>query len=203
MRGGTSWPFWIGVLGIIFIITLRSSLADLIHRITEIGRKGIRAAPHEQRTGKDPRTAADELLGYLDNQYVRAQEDVIKKELEQRGVTDDPAEAMRVLTRYTAAALITADFERVDNTLWGSQIEVLEYLNSVEKASRDHLQPYYDLAAVTYPDTFERYPFDRYMEFLVTQGLVLQQDDTFAITLKGRSFLLYIVQTGKPLRRIL
>ena len=62
--------------------------------------------------------------------------------------------------------------------------------------------PYYQAAALRNPDTFKTYPFEDYMKFLIGQGLVTETGGRYAISLKGRTFLLYLVHEGKPLNRV-
>jgi hypothetical protein len=106
-------------------------------------------------------------------------------------------ETTRVLTRYTAAAFMAADFENIENNIWGSQIEILEELNGIKAAPPERLRPFYDRAAGLYPEVFKAYNFDAYMAFLVGRTLVGRQGADFAITVKGRSYLLWRVQSAK------
>lgn len=206
----TSWPFWVPLFGavvlIAFLVVFRSPITELIHRIRGISRGGITTAPQAQKTPtaepvSDPRTAADELLSYMDNQYVLARQEAIKQELEKRGLNEDSPETARVLLKYTAAAVVTSEMEQINSSIWGSQIEILDFLNSTEGASREQIMPYYEAAAARHPLTFAAYPFDKYMRFLTASGLVVQEGEMLRITLKGRTVLTYLPHTGRPLKR--
>jgi hypothetical protein len=200
----TSWPFWVAVVAIAFLVLFRSPIIDFLRRVTGISREGITAGPPEQRTptAVDSRTAADQLLSHLDNEYVRSRVEQIQTELDAAGIGADLREKVRVLERYTAAAVVIANFERINGLIYGSQLGILSYLNSRASATRDQIRPYYEEAAKQHPFLYAPYSFDDYMGFLIGQGLILQQGDSFLITVKGRAFLSYLVSAGLPLDRL-
>ncbi len=199
----TSWPFWVAIIASVFIVVFRASIRNLLGRITGIGGGAITAATATAQDAqahppRDPRAAADELLAQLDNQYVREIEGRIREELDRRGLRDNPAEATRVLTRYTAVAFMAADFESIESTIWASQVLILEDLNAIARAPADRLREHYDRAAAAFPAFFANYPFDRYMGYLENTVLVVRQDGDHAITVKGRTYLMWRVNQGKP-----
>jgi hypothetical protein len=141
------------------------------------------------------------LLGQLDTPYIREQEEILRRELQGRGLTDASPDTMRVLTRSAAALWVVVDFERIYNLVYGSQLQILTHLNSVPRASEAELRPFYDAAVSQYPDVFRAYPFEPYINYLVSQHLITQQGNTFTITVKGREFLTYLIRQGKFLQR--
>ncbi len=199
----SSWPFWMAVVVVVFMVIFRPNVAALIGKIMTIGRTGITVAAPDQRApaAANPRAAADELLAHLDNQYVLTREEAIRKELTTRGLPEASPETAKVLIRYTAVSIITAEFESIYNNIWGSQIQILTHLNSVSAATREQVLPYYQAVATQSPTVFSVYPFENYMNFLINLGLLEAKGDVFSITLKGRTFLLYLIQVGKPLHR--
>lgn len=202
----TAWPPWIALVAVVFILVFRANIRDLFGRITGIGRTGITTATAttmkdaQASPAPDPRASAEELIKALDNAYVREVEDRIGQELEKRGLKPGVPETTRVLTRYTAAALVNTDFEHIENNIWGSQIEILEELNGVAKAPADRLRPFYDRAATVYPEVFNTYSFDAYMAFLIGRVFVIRQNGDFVITVKGRAYLMWRVHNGKTRR---
>lgn len=203
---GTSWPFWVTVTAVAFMLIFRGPLQELIRRVTGIGRHGITttAVQEQQRQAQappDPRRAADELLAHLDNQYIRQVEGAIRAEFTARGLTPENPETARVLFRYFAVLAVGLDFAALDQLMWGSQVKILTVLNTRPDAPADALRAYYDAAAPQSPILFGAYPFENYMHFLVSQGLIEQRADRFLITLKGRTFLQFLVSAGRPLQR--
>src|SRR5205809_921626 len=203
----TSWPPWIFALGAFFIFMFKSKIGDLIARVTGIGKSGITAATAtamkdaQASPTPDPRAGADELMKALDNAFIREMETLIEKELEKRGLKPGVPESTGVLTRYTAVALMTAEFENIESNIFGSQIEILEELNGASgAASAARLRPFYDRAAVVYPEFYGTYSFDTYMGFLVARTLVLRRNGDFGITVKGRTYLMWRANHGKSRR---
>lgn len=186
--------------------TFRRPLEEFIRRAIKIGPTGIEAAPapDQQRQAPappDPRRAADDLLARLDNQYIRQREGGIAAELAARGLTPENPETARVLTRYFAALAVGLEFMFLDSLIRGSQIQMLTALNVRPDAPRDALRVYYDAASGQAPAVFAAYTFDSYLSFLIGQGLVEQRGDRVGITLKGRTFLQFLVGAGRPLQR--
>jgi hypothetical protein len=203
-----SWPPWIFALGVLFILMFKSKIGDLIARVTGIGKSGITAATAtamkdaQASPAPDPRAGADELMKALDNAFIREMEALIEKELEKRGLKPGVPETTRVLMRYTAVALMTAEFENIESNIFGSQIEILEELNGVVPgaASAARIRPFYDRAAVVYPEFYGTYSFDAYMGFLVARTLVLRRNGDFGITVRGRTYLMWRANQGKSRR---
>lgn len=194
-----STAFFSAVVIVVFLFLFRSQISGLISRIRAIGKKGIDIGDHQERQTPpmtDPRKAADDILTQLNvNQYYLAQQEMVKKELEQRNLPID-SDTARVLLSYTGALFIALDFERIYSSIWGSQISILNFLNTRISAGRTEIQPYYEVGETLYPEVFKTYPFEKYIAFLVSQGLVQQDAEVYTITLKGRTFLLYLVNQG-------
>src|SRR4029434_4015808 len=89
----TSWPFWLSIVLIVFLVIFRSGIASLIVRIRSIGTKGVAVRDHlEQKPqpATDPREAADQLLTQLNvNQYVLAQQQAIVADLKAKNLPID------------------------------------------------------------------------------------------------------------------
>jgi hypothetical protein len=203
----TSWPFWVAVVAVVFLVLFRVNLRGLIDRITEFGRRGILASSKDAQAappttgGPGAMTAAgDELLAELENPYARELTKKITEELERRGLTKDSAKGLVIVTKYLAVMGMTADFENIEGLIWGSQIAILGTLNTVQGAAAATLLPQYDAAAARYPANFSAYPFEQYMNFLVNRALVVRQGDTFAITEKGRAYLMWRIHSRKVQR---
>ncbi len=197
------------VVGIVALVTQRKPIGELIRRIIKVGPKGVvtlATSAEEQKapsaTPLDPRRAADELLRGLDNVHIASVRASVQQDLERRGLGESaPADTIRVLMGYVASLFVIVDFERIDNVIWGSQLRILSDLNVAQVARLPEVRPYYEDAARTFPEAFEHYPFDEYMGFLKSQGLVLQEQDRILITPKGKAFLMYLVHESRSLRR--
>jgi len=128
-------------------------------------------------------------------------EDKLRQSLMQLGLTPNEPESYRVLLPLIASATATAEFERIYNVIWTSQIEILHAANE-RVVSAEEARKHYDSASTVNPVFYRNYPFELYIKFLVDQPLLLESPKGhYQITVKGRTFLLFMVNTGKPRQR--
>jgi hypothetical protein len=115
---------------------------------------------------------------------VTLREAQIEQALETAGVAGDAGQEARVLLAVAASSVMAADFERLYNLMYGSQIKILQALNATALPT-DRPTPFYGAAAAQHPEVFATYRFEQYVEFLMRQELILQQPEgNTAITLK-------------------
>ena len=160
----------------------------------------------QQSTGpqdtSERRQAFNELMRALDSTTLRLQEDAIKDDIKNRGLTDP--EAIEVLIRYLANAQITLVFNEIDRQIWGSQVELLQYLNSSLECSAEELKIFYDLAIsrTTNREAFREYTFEQYLQFLTGHGLIIEDIGYYIISQLGRDFLIFLTAKGAPGKRL-
>ena len=146
--------------------------------------------------------AFNELMRALDSPTLNLQENAIKDDLKNQGLTD--SEAIEVLIRYLANAQITVVFNEIDREIWESQVELLQYLNSSPGCSAETLRFFYDLAVsrAANQEAFREYTFEQYLQFLTSHGLITEHIGYYIISQLGRDFLIYLTAKGAP-RKIL
>lgn len=157
--------------------------------------------PETQETSEQ-RQAFNELMRALDSTTLTSQEDAIKDDIKNRGLTDP--EAIEALIRYLANAQITLVFNEIDRKIWGSQVELLQHLNSSPGCSAEALRFFYDLAVsrATNQEAFREYTFEQYLQFLTGHGLITEHIGYYIISQLGRDFLIFLTAKGAP-RKIL
>ena len=200
----SSWPVWAAVVVVVFLLMFRAQIRALIERVTGIGRSGITVASQETQAAPPvplpPTTGGlDELVAELDNPHFRTVMTKLSAELDQKGINRDPTRSVLVLTKMLAGIGIAADFENIEGAIYGSQVDILTFLNTVQSADRARLLPAHERAVARYPE-LASYPFDDYAAFLVNRGLVTRECNTFALTDKGRAFLMWRVHTRRGSR---
>jgi hypothetical protein len=200
-----AWASALLILGVFFLLLFRPQIASFLSRATELkGPKfGIRAGEaQDQVTRLAEPSAAEDLMRAFDSVALRAREDRIRDELRKRGLTEDP-KLVSVLVRHLAAFQMAYSFQRIDRVIFGSQLEILLHLNSLSApVPRDAVRGFYDAAAASAPDFFKPYPFDAYLKFLSSHGLIADADGQLTITAEGREFLVFLAQTGATARRL-
>lgn len=107
---------------------------------------------------------------------------------------------MRILIRQLAVTPLSLSYEVIYSQIWGSQITVLLYLNTLPGgAPVSDVRRIYDTAARNSPQAFAAYPFDNFLKFLESWNLVRREADRIAITAGGREFLSHINRTGRSM----
>ena len=78
--------------------------------------------------------------------------------------------------------------------IFGSQIRLLEFLSiqGEGKAAVQTVTQFFDAAKHNNPDIYESQQFSDYMAFLLSWGLVKNENDEWAVTTQGRAFITYI-----------
>lgn len=193
-----AWPIAALIFGLVFIFVFKKPISSLCMRLQKISKDGIQAGSIEQSQEINKKSSADELMKAFDSAVLLEGETLIKKDLESRGLSDK--EAIDVLSRHLAATQLALRFEGVYSAIWGSQIGVLKNLNSKAPngdTAENIKSAYYDVAATFYPKIYGDYPFEAYLQFLISRTLIIKTDRGYGLTNFGRDFLIYLVQSGK------
>ncbi len=198
-----AWPLAVTVIFGIFFIIFRRSIAGLLGRTSEIGRKGLKTIPEQsQKLADTSKTSSEELMKAFDSPILKKQEIIIHKDLETRGVTTSN-DKVKVLIRHLAASQLFYGFELVDNVIWGSQIYILENLNGKRQGVlKEELKIFYDEAEKNWPLAFSVYPYDAYLGFLNNLGVITEENEYLLITSFGVEFLGYLTKTGRSNARL-
>lgn len=103
----------------------------------------------------------------------------------------DSAERETLLKSIGALGFTLWQFEAIDAQIWGSQVAMLEYLNSRatgELAST--LQGlFYEPAKTHFADAYRNYAFDAYLRFLENFSLIAVAPTAVTLTDIGRDYL--------------
>jgi hypothetical protein len=180
-----AWPGAVIILGIVFMIIFHKPLANLIDRIKEVGRDGIKT-DFQQSLQKDvipttPKAEAEKLMRAFDSLLLQEQEKAILKDLDEKGLKDRN-ETVEVLVRHLAGTQLDLYFERINSRIWGSQVFLLQELNSsATPIPEEMLTSYYEEAAKRYPVVYKNYTFQNYLDFLHRVGLIIKQDSAYQI----------------------
>jgi hypothetical protein len=192
-----AWP----VVVMSALLIFRTRINQLLERVIKVGPKGFEAAPPvKQGAGTGlvlvAPSAADKLLEEFDNKLLVEAEKVITDFLDNHHVAEP--ERQKVLIRYLAAVSISQRFERTWYWIWGSQLKMLDALNSIKPngLSAESLNKFYENGKNTSPELYTNYTFDQWLTFLKTWVLVREDNGIIRITLAGEEFLKYLVQTG-------
>lgn len=154
----------------------------------------------------DEERAADVLIGTAEEPYWNFLQGEVDRFFETQGLRS-PAQVLRVMRKFHVAAIANAEFERINGSIFGSQIAILQHLTQNGPATLEALRPFYEAARNDDPALFEKYLFESYIHFMQSSALIQDRAQEVApalveITLKGDAFLRFRAATGKPPRAL-
>ena len=113
----------------------------------------------------------------------------------------DPQTRERALSTFAAAMMVSWTFEKIEAGIWGSQIQLLQSLNTAPAGiTREWIKEnFFDVAQKQFPAWYSSYSFDQYLGFLSSFNLIAA-GPMVAITEHGREYLVWRVRLGKSMK---
>ena len=191
----------VAIVAISFFLIFRKQIMQLFSRVKSIGPSGVSLDLAEQKSKPevDPRAEAESLMRQLDNILIRETEDNIKAELKKRNLLG--VEVVPVLIRYLAGLSIAYNFSEIYRIIFGSQLNLLDYLNTRSSQPIEALKAFYNSVASVYP-LYKEYSFEQWLGYLKSQLLIRDDSGSISITVKGREFLGFLTQLGLTRNKI-
>lgn len=184
------------IVVIAFFLIFREKILELLDRVKTISKNGVTLDSKQQnsKTEVDPQMEAESLMRQFDSALIRETEDLIKDELKKKNLIG--AEGISVLTRYVAVLSIAYTFSEVYRIIWGSQLNLLDYLNTQSQQPIVALRTFYNSAASQYPFYYSTYTYEQWLGFLKDRLLIREDSGLIGITVRGREFLTYLTTLG-------
>ena len=190
-----SWP----VAAIVIVLMLRKPIANAIEKLKKAKIQGSEfdfGSLPEQKTEK---LEAGSVNIPIPTDTIGMQQEfeaLIRRDLEAANISD-PQELQNILVSHLAATQLTAAYERVNSSIFGSQIDLLRSLNSISGTAKESsLKLFYDSAKSKYPEFYEQASFEEYLNYLLGMNLIDKQTDEYNITKFGIGYLVYIAEKG-------
>lgn len=193
------WPVVVLVGSIVFLLLFRQQIIGILGRVWKIGRGGLEMLPLPQESHEEGRKkVVDELMGSQDSKLVQEQQELIKEDLEKRGLEVE-SDTARVLIKHLAQTHIELSFEQAYGSIYGTQIVLLKKLNEVAGKGQppEFVSAYLASVKERYPDQFKDWDLERYLTFLRNHLLITIKDGNYHITVKGVDFLLWLARYGR------
>lgn len=183
------WP----IVALVILFLFKNQIATLIEKGIVImlpGGQEVRVglpAPQQEPTQKNPEPKNIEDFKDITKPY----ENEISKLGEDR----------EKLRTELLNIQIYLDFERIYRVIFGSQIELLKRLRTLSPMSEPAKDTifFFVLNQRLFP-TLVNWTFGQYMAFVLNTGLIVQNNDSYFITDRGRAFLAYIELMNFPKR---
>lgn len=208
-----AWPIAAILIALIIVLLLRNSLSDILKRISKINYGKIEAevsqikqeksdkSIFEQEKIDKPTEHIEKALGIFSRDTLERSQNLVETESKVKEIQDSTKKA-EVLLKYAQAIYLILSFERIYNTIFGSQLLILDYVNTDSDQTKADLKRFYDNAKEKYPALYESYSYDDYFNFLISfELIVLNENNTYSITWMGRDLLKFLVETGKTLNK--
>jgi hypothetical protein len=193
------WPIAI----IIILLIFRKPIVDLFNKITKIGYGQSSLEIQQSKAEKQQIkkiSKVEKALGIFRSETLDFFRNAVVQETELDNAVND-AEKIERLTNYSIALYIIKNFEYIYNLIFGSQILILQQLNTLVHEDKTSLKRYYDYAKNSNPGFFETYSYEQYLSFLFVAGLIKEEDGRIIITLYGNDFLKYLIETSKDMSK--
>ena len=208
-----NWPTAALVLGLAAILAFRAQLAALLDRTEKV--KDWLVAPKQNATNAlsaagsaETQKQVEALTAGFNNQLLASQEERIIADVQTHALQiTTPLEG--VLIKHLAGAQIVLHFERTYNTIYGSQVRALRWLNAAQRGvAASELKPFFDEAKQRFEALYSSYEFRQWLIYLATQGLIVDSEESrktgpdeeptdIQITVAGREFLKFLVDQGR------
>jgi hypothetical protein len=194
------WP----VLILILVLLIKKPIVDLINRVTKIGHGGTSLEAEQQKSAEKQEkrqiSNVDRALGLFRPETVEFFKSAVLQETNLDSIPTDK-EKTELLINYSIALYIIKHYEMIYNAIYGSQLMILQQLNTFAYEDNETLKRYYDYAVERSPKFYDNYSYEDYIEFLYSFNLIVLEDDGVKITILGVDFLKYITETGKSLNK--
>ena len=117
---------------------------------------------------------------------------------------DLSTDTAKVLIHHLAASQVLSWFEKVFNTLFGSQIRLLRLLDKESSGIPEGVAlTLFMEAKLKYPETLGPWVLNDYLKFLIASSLIIQRDKIITITNPGKEFLIWLTRSGYSESKIL
>jgi len=126
---------------------------------------------------------------------VQEQEKIIQESLKKLNLNGNQNETVNILVRHLAVAQLCLRAESIYRTIFGSQIILLKFLNTVGSGTKAELLQFYENAKNHFPALYETYPFEQYLQYMLLRVLITTEDhEHYFITFAGKEFLKWITE---------
>jgi hypothetical protein len=193
-----AWPAVGLVLGLVFLLMFKRNIGGCIDKIQKVERLGVSLANEQSQAIAEPRVGAfQEMMDSVSSALLRQQETNIRDALKAKGITNEQ-ETVKLLTRALAATTLILRWEQIDRAIFGSQLNALVAINAAPTGlTVGQIQGYYNTAAQQNPILYKTYGFDRWIQFLESQKVVVKGGNGYQITADGKEFMAWLVHAGR------
>jgi hypothetical protein len=189
-----AWPAVGLILGLVAIFCFRGPLVRKIDRITHATKDGFSfEQPQIESEPKNKALSFEEAMKLPITNAVLEREKHIRNKLQEIKTNTD-SERIILLTRALASIGVEADFFKISNIIFGSQVSLLVQLSGTQQGlSRIAATILYEDAKKNFPEIYASRPFEQWIGYLESANLIKIESSNIDITQHGSDFLKYLV----------
>ncbi len=195
-----AWPLAAIVISVTGLLLFKLQLAALLARTKSFGKEGWLGidVPSKSQANVEVPSEPQALALPSDSFLITNLQTSITKDLKTRQIVEGPAREA-YLIRLAAEAQLGMVFEILYSLVYGSQLAVLQMLNTGPQSTANvHL--FYAKATEVYPSLYQTYTFAEWLGWLQNVGhFVIREGDMVSIAAEGREFLKFVVGRGYSL----
>jgi hypothetical protein len=193
-----AWPIVVLILGLVALCMFKRNIAGRIDKIKKIERIGVSLESDQTQSIPEIKGSGfQELMDLASSQLLRNRENNVRNELKTRGITNDQ-EIIKILTRAFASSQLTLQWEQIEKVIFGSQLALLVDMNARPAGlTVAEIKLYYDNAAKQNPLVYANYTFEQYVYYLETVQLIVKGGSGYQVSLEGKEFMVWLVQSGR------
>jgi hypothetical protein len=197
------WPLSFIIIAAIF----KKPIIQTFQKIKKIssGDKAVELFPGIQEQSKASEnkfdiTNAEKAVSFFHEESVRLAKITVDAESGIIGISDLERKAS-ILYSYSIVLFLILNFERVYASIYGSQIKLLQFLNSSPETEVSKLEFFYTEAKTLNPYIYQTYTYEEYLFFLSEYRLINVENSKATITVVGRDFLKFLMELGKAINK--
>jgi len=182
------------LVGLVLVFAVASVTLQIVDRVRSSSALRVRQAnvnPVQTNVAHPTVLQMEELYRIFDGPMLRETEANVRAQTN----VIQPAEREEYLSRMLTMLMVLSIYEMAWINIFGSQLRALNQLNN-RMLTHDELRRFYDEGAASLPQLYQNRPFETWLAFLRTSVLVRDEGDRIQITVRGREFLRYVVQSG-------
>lgn len=193
------WPAVVIIIAIAAFIILRPAFIRLLDRVSKAGKDGI-SFDRGQEGGK-PETlplSFDELMNLPITASILDREKYLKTYIEKTLNLKSDSEKIDVLIRSLSFSRLEVEFNNISNSIFGSQVDLLNRLSGIPQGlTLAQTEPIFNQAKINFPAFYENRTLNDWINYLITNNLVIQTTEKINITQYGKDFLKHLIDTNQ------
>jgi hypothetical protein len=139
----------------------------------------------------------NELNEYLEL-YSQSSREIVASSIirESKSIIGESKDFEKLLT-FTTLLYFEKHFQSIYNIIYGSQIEILDKLNTNNNETKESLKYIFDNAVNRSPDFYKDYSYGQYLNFLERYALIyILENNNILIGDQGKDFLTFVNRLG-------